>query len=153
MSSSDPQDARRAPWRARYGPPDLSAYPDPISAYRALRRAEDPREGVFDPNCFLARHGVFEGGHMPNCQGRLVRAHLIPQRLLRVTGISQELWWSDPLWVWACGGISGSSGHHGHLDSSRRLRLLRDSIPRATERFADAHGLTWYLDREFGVRG
>jgi hypothetical protein len=131
---------------------DPNRYADPVSAYRALRRAEDPRDGHYDPHCFLARHGVYEGGNMPDCHGRLIRAHLIPRKVLRVAGLAQELWWSDPLWVWACGGVTGSSGHHGALDSSRRLRLLRDSIPRSTERFADAHGLTWYLDREYGCR-
>lgn len=103
--------------------------------------------------CFLAAHGLYEGSEMPLCEGQLIRAHLIKQQtLLKVKVIRQDpkLVWHDALWVWACGGINGSSGHHGMFDSSRRLRLSREKLPAPTEAIATELDLLWWLDRTYG---
>lgn len=85
---------------------------------------------------------------MTPCHGRLIRAHLIPQQQLKRLGHDPR----DPRsWVYACGGIVGLGGHHGLFDSSRRLRLRREAIPRGTEELAQQLGLLWWLDREYGT--
>jgi len=100
--------------------------------------------------CWLATFGVVENGDpMPLCDGRLVRCHLIPKRLIRREGGRE---WDSRAWVWACGGIVGNGGHHGMLDHSRTLRLPRSAIPAGTEQLALELGLIWWLEREYGVR-
>jgi hypothetical protein len=59
---------------------------------------------------------------------------------------------NDPrVWVWGCGGAVGLSGHHGMLDSSRKLRISRYKLPPALEEYAAELGLGWELDRLYGV--
>lgn len=97
--------------------------------------------------CFLRRFTPLP------CDGRLVKAHLIPrQLLLREIAVERSAGavWDDRVWVWACGGITGVSGHHGMLDASRTLRIPRAALPPDLEEFADEHGLGWWLDREYG---
>lgn len=84
---------------------------------------------------------------MPACDGRLVRAHLIPKRLIKRSGGAV---WDRRAWVWACGGPMGNGGHHGMLDASRTLRLPRGAIPAGTEELAIELGLEWFLDKEYG---
>jgi hypothetical protein len=111
----------------------------------------------------------------------LIRAHLIPRQLLKrefpkgavletvVGGEKKWVRWhhgnrfgdgfrtlqqlcdDERSWVPCCGGIAGVSGHHGQLDTSRKLRIARAELPPAVEEFAAELGLTWYLDREYGV--
>lgn len=72
---------------------------------------------------------------MPPCDGRLVRTHLIPRQLIgRVVDAPRfaEVVDDPRSFVIACGGPLGNAGHHGHLDSSRRLRVPRDRIPQGT---------------------
>jgi hypothetical protein len=83
------------------------------------------------------------------CDGRLVKAHLIPKQLLRRERLPL---WPDEVWVPMCGGISGIGGHHGQLDHSRKLRIPREALPAPTEAFAAEHNLSWYLDRTYGMR-
>lgn len=85
---------------------------------------------------------------MPACEGRLVRAHLIRQQVLRRVGFTDL--WDERLWVPACGGPTGCGGHHGLFDVSRRLRLPREAIPRELDALAESIGLGWWLDREYG---
>jgi hypothetical protein len=100
--------------------------------------------------CYLALFGYMEHGDpMPPCDGRLVHVHLIPRRLLKREGADPNAYGS---WVWGCGGPMGDSGHHGMLDRSRRLRIPRASLPPSTEKLAARHGLTWWLDREYGEK-
>jgi hypothetical protein len=99
------------------------------------------------PDCYLVMHGVMVP-HMTPCEGRLIKVHLIAQQTLKREGLRQFL--DDPaVWVWGCGGIMGITGHHGHLDSSKRLRIYREALPVATREFAVVHGLEWYLDRYY----
>lgn len=42
-------------------------------------------------------------------------------------------------------------GHHHKLDFGR-LRLTRDQIPASVEEFAEEHGITWRLERDYGPR-
>lgn len=98
-----------------------------------------------DPVCFLARFTD------TRCNGRLVRAHLIPRQLLKREG-HEALIPDSRTWVWACGGLVGSTGHHGQLDYSRTLRIPRAALPAAVEAVAAEMGLTWWLEREYGQR-
>jgi hypothetical protein len=88
------------------------------------------------------------------CDGRLVRCHLLPQQLLR-RELGPRGWRrvaSDPRsWVWGCGGPVGCSGHHGALDYSRTLRVPRVMLPAGLEVLAEDLGLSWWLDREYGL--
>lgn len=87
------------------------------------------------------------------CDGRLVKCHLIRrQTIRREAGREHE---KDPRsWVWGCGGITGIGGHHGMLDWAgvRCLRVPRDRLPGNLEVFAAEVGLTWWLEREYGLR-
>jgi hypothetical protein len=83
------------------------------------------------------------------CDGHLVKAHLIPKQLLKREGLPL---WDDAVWVPMCGGPTGIGGHHGMLDHSRTLRIPRDAIPSDLEAFAAEHGLSYWLDREYGMR-
>lgn len=105
------------------------------------------------------------------CDGRLVRAHLIPAQRIRrneTTRRSSEfgqrwpvtrgerteldlLVWDARAWVPACGGVSGLAGHHGRFDN-RQFYVPRVLVPEQTEQFAAEHGLTWSLDASFGPR-
>lgn len=96
--------------------------------------------------CFLA------GFTATPCEGRMIRAHLVPRQLIRrECGPDWRTVADDPrCWRWSCGGVMGPGGHHGMLDQSRTIRIPRDSLPAETEEFAAEHGLTWWLDREYG---
>jgi hypothetical protein len=96
------------------------------------------------------------------CDGYLVRAHLISKQRIRrevispkgvhLTGEQRRAILFDPrVWVPACGGISGLGGHHGALDG-RILSVPRSALPEGLEAFAAEYGLTWSLDRDFGLR-
>lgn len=122
-------------------------------------------------HCFFAD---FPGAGV--CDGRLVKCHLLPRRLLKLEfrygiggsrGVPHflvDVWpagrskslralVADPrCWVWGCGGIVGSGGHHGQLDHARTLKIPREYLPRGIEEFAHELGLTWWLDREYGER-
>ncbi len=93
--------------------------------------------------CFLARFSDHP------CEGRLIRAHLIPRQLLKREGFGLHV--DDPRsYVPACGGIMGNAGHHGQMDASRTLKVPREALPPVLEEFAAELGLTWWLDREYG---
>lgn len=87
------------------------------------------------------------GMKMPPCDGRLIRAHLIPRQVIKRAG-------GDPLdprsWEWACGGPTGLGGHHGMLDYSRKLRIPRTDLPPELVEFALELGLVPWLDRTYG---
>jgi hypothetical protein len=101
-------------------------------------------------SCWLAEHGVMEKGRaMAPCDGRMVRVHLIPRRLIKRINAAKQ--WDIRAWVLACGGIMGNAGHHGMLDHSRTLRIPRAAIPPATQQLADELGLGWWLDQEYGA--
>lgn len=83
------------------------------------------------------------------CEGRLIRAHLIPRQLLKREGLAAFV--DDHRgYVYACGGAMGNSGHHGALDCARTLRVPRCALPAAVEEMAEELGLEWWLDREYG---
>jgi hypothetical protein len=97
------------------------------------------------PKCWLAR---LEGAGP--CDGALRKCHLVRrQTIRREAGADYE--WDDRVWVWGCGGPMGNAGHHGMLDHSRSLRIRRDQLPRGVEEFAAEVGLSWWLDREYGL--
>jgi hypothetical protein len=95
--------------------------------------------------CWIAATVVDAGP----CDGWLVRAHLIPKQLLKREHVDP---WDPRAWVPVCGGPTGIGGHHGQLDHSRTLRIPRDALPVMVEEFAAEHGLTWWLEREYGPR-
>ncbi len=93
--------------------------------------------------CFLAQFST------KPCEGRLIRAHLLPRQLLKREGFQSYI--DDPRgWVPACGGAMGNSGHHGALDVARTLRIPRAALPTAVEEMAADLDLLWWLEREFG---
>jgi hypothetical protein len=98
-----------------------------------------------NPGCWIAEHVVLPGP----CDGQLVKAHLIAKQTIKREAQGADLW--DPrCWVPICGGITGSGGHHGALDYARTIRIPRDALPVAVDEFAAEHGLTWYLERNYG---
>jgi hypothetical protein len=112
---------------------------------------------TYTPGCWFARNVIGCGP----CDGQLVRAHLIPQQVLKretkearrdLCLLLDEVL-SDPRsWVPCCGGPTGIGGHHGMLDHSRTLRIPRAVLPKGLEAFAAELGLEWWLDREYGPR-
>lgn len=116
----------------------------------------------YNPDCWLQRHGEMEGGRvMPPCDGRLIKAHLIPRQLLdrefpngtTILGTYytlEDLLDHTATWVLACGGPMGNAGHHGYLDVARRLRVPWRALPPATIGLARVLGLDWWLRREYG---
>lgn len=124
------------------------------------------------PVCF------FRGWSAGQCDGALIRAHLIPRQLLKrefphgvvldgdrwrrlernedrydlAHRTLRELVDDERSWVPCCGGAMGNAGHHGALDVARTLRVPRGRVPSWVESFAAELGLTWWLDREYGER-
>lgn len=81
---------------------------------------------------------------MPPCDGALVRVHLIPKRMIHTNR------WHDSLYVWACGGPMGNAGHHGELDSSKKLRIPYSQLPLEFLEAVQVLGLDWWVLREYG---
>jgi hypothetical protein len=88
------------------------------------------------------------GDPMPECEGGLIRAHLIPRQLIARVGGRQL---DRRSYVLACGGLSGLSGHHGMFDSSKKLRVAREELPPVLFEFADELGLGWYIERTYAL--
>lgn len=106
--------------------------------------------GSYNPACWLAAHGVMENGDpMPPCDGRLIRAHLIDKQVLKRFADSGRLIEDQRSFVLACGGPTGCSGHHGHFDYSRRLRVPFSALPKGTIELAAEIGLDWWLERTY----
>lgn len=103
-----------------------------------------------NPDCWLAQHGFMERDEpMPPCDGQLVRVHLVSQQFLRREGLD-HLCKDARTWVPGCGGITGGpGGHHGHFDSSKRLRVAFDSLPGDLLILAEEYGFTWWLGRTY----
>lgn len=84
------------------------------------------------------------------CDGRLIRAHLVPRQVLKRELNAGPSVIDDPrTWVWCCGGPMGVSGHHGKFDSSRTLRIPRHRLPAGFVSFMDELGLGWWIDRTY----
>ena len=104
-----------------------------------------------DQRCF------FE--HLGDCQGRLVRAHLIPKSRMR-RHLAYELKmspdeiertiWDERAWIPLCGGPTGIGGHHGRLDS-KQLHLNYSELPTAVKEFAEEYRLEWSLARDYAI--
>lgn len=102
------------------------------------------------PTCFFAHRG--------DCDGRLVKAHLIPkQRIKREFPKSLEnldiptrleILWDPRCWTWMCGGPTGLGGHHGAFDA-KQIRIRRSHLPEGVEEFAAEYGLEWSLERDY----
>jgi hypothetical protein len=106
------------------------------------------------------------------CDGRLVKAHLIPKQRIRTETCARmhrelgrrwplqpsekallySILWDGRVWVPVCGGPTGIGGHHGMFDG-QQLEVLRSMVPEACEEFAREHELVWSLDRDYGVAG
>lgn len=110
------------------------------------------------PECFFK--------HLGGCEGRLVKAHLIPKQRIKRECLSHNrrwhyeaeepdlIWdpanvlWDGRCWVWMCGGPTGIGGHHGMFDN-RQIRLNYTEIPTCTKEFAKEYGLEWSLERDY----
>src|SRR2546421_10685045 len=79
------------------------------------------------------------------CEPPFDRAHLgLTKQFLRRKGLSAVC--RDPrIWRWCC-----RAAHH-RLDNGF-IRLKREDLPASVEDFADEFGLSWRLDRDYGVR-
>jgi hypothetical protein len=105
------------------------------------------------PECFFA--------HLGGCEGRLVKAHLVPKQtinreviapLLREHGqivteraLKDSILWDPRCWRWMCGGWGyGSSGHHGMYDAYQ-IRL--HAWPEDFLEFLREYGIEWMADR------
>jgi hypothetical protein len=133
-------------------------------AERAAVQASLARDG--DRGTYALRRRCFlkDFSDRP-CDGRLVKAHLLPKQQMNKALTDHHYyrhahdekrarrdWHEDPRsWVWACGGPMGNAGHHGMLDASRTIRIPRDRLPAGLEEFAAELGLTWWLEREYGL--
>jgi hypothetical protein len=93
-------------------------------------------------NCWLAQFSA------TSCDGQLVRCHLIPRQLLAREG-HDALIEDRRTWVPGCGGLTGIGGHHGELDTSRKLRIPLWRIPTETLLLLEEIGLGWWLEREY----
>jgi hypothetical protein len=83
------------------------------------------------------------GGQLP-CEGRTDRAHLIAQQTLKRLGHGDLV--GDPrTWVPAC------RKHHTAFDDYR-LSVPREGLPEALESLCEELGLSWYLDRRYGLQ-
>lgn len=111
------------------------------------------------PECFFARLG--------GCEGRLVKAHLIPKQrikrelrsariLAHVSRLSLErevdqAVWDPRVWTWMCGGLNyGAEGHHGAFDA-KQIVIARDDLPEGVEEYAREYGLEWSLEADYGL--
>jgi hypothetical protein len=103
------------------------------------------------------------------CDGRLIRAHLIPQQKIKRAVRSNHYfaesrkesamegeqravrdWLADERgWVPCCGGPMGLSGHHGALDVSRKLRIAWEQLPPGLVEFATELDLLPWLERTY----
>lgn len=88
--------------------------------------------------CFLARFSD------KPCSGRMDKAHLLKQQTLRREHVEDV--WDPRVWVPAC------RSHHAAFDVARTIRIPRSDLPVGLERFAEAHGLAYWLEREYGTR-
>lgn len=79
------------------------------------------------------------------CDGRMEAAHLIRAQLIR-REVSRDrlIVWTPAVWRPAC------HRHHLLLDSARTLKIPRSALPPETEQWGADHGLTYWLDREYG---
>lgn len=110
--------------------------------------------------CWLAQFSAVP------CDGRLVKAHLIPKQRIRrevtsrrgvavdvpARAVLYSILWDERCWIPACGGPTGIGGHHGMLDG-RVLAVPRGALPDGLEAYAVEHGLAWSLDRDYGPLG
>jgi hypothetical protein len=97
------------------------------------------------PKCFFA--------HLGGCEGRLVKAHLVPKsRLkqeLRQRHIAiNDVIWDERCWRFMCGGITGIGGHHGAYDA-KQIRIPREQVPPDLVAFLAEYELGWMVERYF----
>lgn len=120
------------------------------SAARRSRDPDKPRSPInpFSTPCWLAR---FDPEH--ECEGVVVRCHLVKEQWLRDRlGLTVAERWDPAFWVPGCGGPTGIGGHHGRLDAGL-LRLDRRDLPARLERRALAdERIAVKLDLLYGER-
>ena len=131
--------------------PDYLLNPHELRAHGADDRARRARRGShpMSRRCFFA--GLPDAGP---CDGRLVKAHLIPRQFLKRELNAGPKVINDPrTWVWCCGGPVGVGGHHGRFDARGcdPLRIPRHRLPPEFEAWCGEMALDWFLDREYGA--
>lgn len=114
---------------------------------------------VSEPACWLAAFS------REPCDGRLEQAHLVPKQIIRrevwnrvhhakepdealaprLPPTARDLLWDERTWVPAC------YRHHTMLDVARTLTVPRGALPPGLTEFCAEFGLTWWLDREYGL--
>lgn len=101
------------------------------------------------PECFFK--------HLSACDGRLIRAHLIPKGRMRrhfkyelgmdADEIERTIW-DSRVWVPMCGGPTGIGGHHGAFDACQ-IRLNHVELPTGVKEFAVEYRLAWSLEADY----
>jgi hypothetical protein len=101
-----------------------------------------------EPECFFA--------HLGGCEGRLVKAHLVPKQTLRrelvMYRIEEEgegvdadiVIWDPRCWRPMCGGPTGIGGHHGAYDAYQ-IRL--HAWPEDFLEFLREYDIGWMAER------
>lgn len=77
------------------------------------------------------------------CEGRTDPCHLVKAQVIRREVGVDHIWDERVI-------VPGCRRHHGMLDHSRQIRLPRGLLPASVEEFAREHGMTWWLEREYG---
>jgi hypothetical protein len=83
------------------------------------------------------------------CDGRLIRAHLVKQQVLRREGHGRRVH-DHRSWVWCCGGPTGIGGHHAALDHTKRLRIPLEMLPPSFLAMMEEIDMTWYVTKHYG---
>jgi hypothetical protein len=102
-----------------------------VSDHRAL-----PGAAV---TCWLRQFSVKERA----CEGRMDRAHLIAQQVLRREG-HPEACQDRRSWVPAC------RWHHSQFDNYRGVVVPREMLPAGFLELCEEIGLSWWVDRRYG---
>jgi hypothetical protein len=92
------------------------------------------------PECFFAHRG--------GCEGRLVRAHLVPRQAIKrevvIVARRKRAVDDSRSWRWMCGGPTGIGGHHGAYDAYQ-IRL--HAWPEDFLQFLREYGIEWMADK------
>jgi hypothetical protein len=103
-----------------------------------------------EPECFFKDRG--------GCEGRLVKAHLVPKSAIRIELLYQqegprqarENYWREAIrdprcWRWMCGGLGyGNAGHHGMYD---QYQIRLHAWPEDFLEFLREFDIEWMADK------
>ena len=113
---------------------------------RAQRFLRPPSPLTGFETCALHR---FDPGF--ECEGLVVRAHLIKEQTLVALGLSIAEAWHEDFWIPACNGVgTPHGGHHYRLDQGLIALDRRDLPARLERRASQDPRIAAHLDRLYG---